>query len=117
MGFEKFKIGDKIVFKSWEEMEKQYGLDIFGNIPTSQTFVKDMKYLCGVKAIITNFTNNRVYLELDPTEKEAIEEDEEHYWGYSTQMIKFAKLPQEQIKELVERINKLNKEKEKGEVL
>ena len=117
MGFEKFKIGDKIVFKSWEQMEKQYGLDIFGNIHTSQTFVKDMKYLCGVKAIITNFTNNRVYLEFDPTEKEVIKENEQYSWYYDKQMIKLTKCPQEQIKELVEKINKLNKEKEKGEVL
>ena len=113
MGFEKFKIGDKIVFKSWEQMEKQYGLTPKGNIPTEATFAKDMKYLCGVKAIITNFTNNRVYLELDPTEKEAIEEDEEHHWGYSTQMIKFAKPPKEQIKELVEKIKKINKKEDK----
>lgn len=113
----KFKIGDEVVFKSWEEMEKQYGLDDDGQIPTKFTFIKDMRCLCGTKAIIKNLTNNRIYLEFDPAEKEAIKENEKHFWSYDTQMIKLTKCPQELIRELVERINKLNKEKEKGEVL
>lgn len=117
MGFEKFKIGDKIVFKSWEQMEKQYGLTPKGNIPTEATFAKDMKYLCGAKAVITRLTDSRVYLEFDPTEKEVIKENEQYSWYYDKQMIKLTKCPKEQIKELVEKINKLNKEKEKGEVL
>ena len=62
-------------------------------------------------------TDSRVYLEFDPTEKEVIKENEQYSWYYDRQMIKSAKCPQEQIKELVEKINKLNKEKEKGEVL
>lgn len=112
-----FKVGDEVVFKSWEEMEKQYGLNSRGYIPTTKTFTKDMKYLCGVKATIIDLRDFRLYLKFDPKEKEVIEENKKHFWAYDTQMIKLAKSPQEQIKELVEKINKLNKEKEKGEIL
>ena len=32
--------------KTWEEMEEEYGLNVYGNIDVPFIFVPDMKYLC-----------------------------------------------------------------------
>ena len=111
-----FKVGDEVVIKSWEEMAKECGVEN-GTVQTYKTFVKEMRYLCGAKAIITDLDDETVWLEFDKTNKKVIEENEKHYWGYDVQMIKPYKTPQEQIKELVKQIDELNKEKEKGEIL
>lgn len=107
-----FKVGDEVVIKSWEEMAKECGV-IGSVIQTHKTFVKGMRYLCGAKAIITDLDDETVWLEFDKTNTKVIEENEKHYWGYDVQMIKPAKTPEEQIKELVKQIDELNK---KGEL-
>jgi len=38
-----FKPGDQVVFKSWKEMELQYGLNDSGDIPCHGTFTQDME--------------------------------------------------------------------------
>ena len=43
----KYKVGDKVKVRSWEEMEKQYGLDFDGDINISVCFVKSMREYCG----------------------------------------------------------------------
>ena len=43
----KYKVGDKVKVRSWEDMEKQYGLDYDGDINTSFCFVKSMREYCG----------------------------------------------------------------------
>jgi len=43
----RFKVGDEVQFKSWEEMKKEYGVDCFANIATPSSFVTDMKPYCG----------------------------------------------------------------------
>lgn len=112
----KFKVGDEVIIKSWEEMEKEYGIR-GGSIQTYKTFVEGMRRLCGARAVIIDLDDETVWLEFDKTNKKVIEEDENHYWDYDVQMIKLYKTPQEQIKELVKQIDELNKEKEKGEIL
>ena len=47
-----FKVGDRVQFKSWEEMEKEFGLDDDGDIDIFPAFTKGMKYLCGTYATI-----------------------------------------------------------------
>ena len=111
-----FKVGDEVIIRTWEEMKSDYDIrDRY--IPTPRTFVEDMKYLCGAKAVIIKLDYETVWLEFDKTNKKVIEENENHYWSYDVQMIKPYKTPQEQIKELVKQIDELNKEKEKGEIL
>lgn len=42
----KYKVGDKVTIRQWEDMEKEYGLTPERNIRTEVTFVKNMKYMC-----------------------------------------------------------------------
>ena len=49
----------KVKIKTWEELEKKYGLDKFGDIENNRSnwiFSEDMKYLCG-----TEIELNEVY--------------------------------------------------------
>ena len=51
----KFKVGDRVQFKSWEEMEKEYGLDKDGDISPKTYdigFVSEMRFLCGAFATV-----------------------------------------------------------------
>ena len=41
------KIGQKVRVKSWERMEREYGLDEDGNIITPATFTESMSKFCG----------------------------------------------------------------------
>lgn len=46
-----FKVGDRVQFKSWEEMEREFGADDYG-IFTSISFIPKMEFLCGSYATI-----------------------------------------------------------------
>ncbi len=39
----KYKVGDKVKIKTWESIEKEYGLNIIGNILCPSRFSKDME--------------------------------------------------------------------------
>lgn len=42
----------KVKIKTWEELEKKYGLDKFGDIENNRSnwiFSEDMEYLCGTE--------------------------------------------------------------------
>lgn len=43
----KFKVGDKVRIRSWEDMEKEFGVDSDGDIKCHYFFTQDMKDLCG----------------------------------------------------------------------
>ena len=60
----KFHVGQRVQFKSWEEMASQYGLNPNGSIKTTVSFIVGMKYLCGTYATIIDFCGdeNRCYL-------------------------------------------------------
>ena len=44
---EKYKVGDKVTIRQWEDMEKEYGLTSERDIRTELPFVKSMRYMCG----------------------------------------------------------------------
>lgn len=49
----KFNVGDRVQFKTWKEMEKEFTLDSDGDIDLKRTcFTKHMKHLCGTTATI-----------------------------------------------------------------
>lgn len=54
----KFKPGDRVQFKTWEEMEKEFGTDSYGNIRTNILFSKQMKHICGTFAKIRYIGKN-----------------------------------------------------------
>nr|DAN93231.1 MAG TPA: hypothetical protein [Caudoviricetes sp.] len=43
----KYKVGDKVTIRQWEDMEKEYGLTPERNIRTEVTFVKILSGLIG----------------------------------------------------------------------
>lgn len=47
----------KVKIKTWEELEKKYGLDKFGDIENNRSnwiFSEDMRYLCGKEIELEN---------------------------------------------------------------
>lgn len=48
-----FKVGDRVIVKSWEQMEAEFGLNHQGNIACLYTFTQDMKCFCGKCATIS----------------------------------------------------------------
>lgn len=81
-----FKVGDRVQFKSWDEMEKEFGLDMYGNI-SSIAFDKKMKHLCGTYATIETIYNDNFFnVELqDFSTKGSVD------WGFTLKMLKPAK--------------------------
>lgn len=49
----KFKVGDKVTIRSWDDMEKEYGTDYAGDIRVPCIFSEDMKEYCGRKMTIS----------------------------------------------------------------
>ena len=69
-----FNIGDRVQFKTWEEMEEEFGVyeheDGIKEIKTKISIVDLMKPLCGTKATIIKITEPVV--ELDNFEQENV---------------------------------------------
>lgn len=81
----KFKVGDRVQFKSWKEMEEQFGLNNDGSIHCMCSFTEDMRYLCGTRATIRDVcAGGFVKLKNFTTKGETD-------WDYSTDMLKPAK--------------------------
>lgn len=51
-----YKIGDKVTIRSWNEMEKQFGLDKDGDIKTRCCFTRAMRQYCGKEMTIVGTT-------------------------------------------------------------
>jgi len=70
----KFKIGDKVKVRSWDDMEKEYGINAWGNIDVRCGFTPEMKRFCGKVVTIKSIsTSGRAY---------RIKEDAEaYYWS------------------------------------
>ena len=52
----KFKVGDRVRVRQWEDMEREFGLTRFGSIANADVFTKSMRTLCGKTAIIGGIT-------------------------------------------------------------
>lgn len=81
----KFKVGDKVKIKSWEEMEKEFGLDCAGNINCNSCFTGSMKKYCGATATISGIDSDEI-VELTSTSSDL----DFSFWTFSTDMIKKA---------------------------
>lgn len=53
---DKFRVGDIVVFRQWEDMRNEFGISWTGSIPCEFSFTKEMRYLCGREFIITGIT-------------------------------------------------------------
>lgn len=79
----KFKVGDRVRFRDWDDMAKEFGTAGIGSIDCKCTFVMGMRHLCGTYATIESIDGYRVFLK-DFTAKEGAT------WDYSTDMIELA---------------------------
>lgn len=52
----KYKIGDRVKIKSWEQMEQEYGINGLGSIECFCVFTKGMKRLCDGEYTIIGIT-------------------------------------------------------------
>lgn len=77
----KFKPGDRVQFKTWEEMKKEFGLTANGSINTQIPFTILMRHLCGAFATIYRIYGNDVFLKDISTE-------ERTFFAYTLDMLK-----------------------------
>lgn len=66
------KPGDKVKLRTWEDMEKQYGLDKYGDIKSEYHVVQDMKEYCG-KIVTVHIVSEESF---------NIEESSKWNWGF-----------------------------------
>ena len=81
-----FKVGDRVQFKSWEEMEREFGADDYG-IFTSISFIPKMEFLCGSYATIKSIDNYFGRVELTNF---SIPDVDGNKWIFSLDMLKSA---------------------------
>lgn len=90
----KFKVGDRVQFKSWEELKKEFGITQFGDIPTSPFyFTEQMKHLCNTCATISYIDGEDVGLINFSTNNK-----NRTIFGYCLDMIKPVKLSKSKVK-------------------
>jgi hypothetical protein len=107
----KFKVGDRVRIRQWDDMVREFGLTDDGHIPftktCSTTFVADMKHLCGRTATITsvNYDTEEVDLDFDDNSGDT-------NWYFYLGAIEGEKSmdKQERIKELKKQIEEINAE-------
>lgn len=107
----KFKVGDRVRIRQWDDMVKEFGLIDGWRIPFTKTcgttFVDDMKYLCGRTATITsvNYDTEEVDLDFDDNSGDT-------NWYFYLGAIEGEKSmdKQERIKELKKQIEEINAE-------
>ena len=78
----KFKVGELVRIRQWDDMAKEFGTDGFGSVACRYFFTKRMKPLCGKYAEIKDLrVDGIVFLRFFNCEKE------DKCWSYSTDMI------------------------------
>ncbi len=78
----KFKVGDRVVVKEWDEMVKEFGL-ILDFINCNLDFVPSMKHFCGETGTIIRFDNRGSGVDIDFDNSTL-----EKYYAFSTDMVR-----------------------------
>ena len=78
----KFKVGDKVKVRTWEDMEKEYGDP--GDCPGF--FVEGMKHLCGRTATITEIDTEK-YSDYPSISLDFDDKSGDIVWGFTTAMV------------------------------
>lgn len=109
----KFKVGDRVRIRQWDDMVKEFGLTVDGYIPFTKTcditFTNYMKHLCGRTATITSINYKTEEVNLDFDDKSG---DTGWYFFLGAIEIEGEKSmsKQERIKELKKQIEEINAE-------
>ena len=78
----KFKVGELVRIRQWDDMEKEFGTDGYGSVACNYCFIYAMKPLCGKYAEIVSLDKDgRVALKFFNCD------DLNTNWAYSTDMI------------------------------
>lgn len=106
----KFKVGDRVRIRQWDDMVKEFGLINGCRIPFTKTcgttFTVDMKHLCGRTATIT-----RIYYDTEEVDLAFDDNSGETCWYFFLGAIEGEKAnKQERIKELKKQIEEINAE-------
>ena len=96
----KYKAGDKVKIKTWEEMEKEFGLGMDGNINCEATFVYSME------KFLDEYSRDRIMTIKNEDCFWYCMEEEDHYW--SDDMIKCLALKPEQSDNIEDRFEILD---------
>lgn len=84
---QKFKRGDRVRIRAWEDMVAEYGVDELGDIDTGYLyFAADMKILCGTTATVRGYDGRDVDLD-DWDCDEEIDTD----WCFCEEMLELVK--------------------------
>ena len=79
----KFKVGELVRIRQWDDMVKEFGVDSVGDIYSCVQFVTSMKPLCGKYAEIVSLDENDVEVKLKFFNCGGLDTS----WNYSTDMI------------------------------
>ena len=77
----KFKVGELVRIRQWDDMEKEFGTDSFGSVNCKCNFTDAMRPFCGKYAEIVRLNGSLVELKLFNCD------DLGEGWEYSTDMI------------------------------
>ena len=81
-----FHVGERVQFKTWDEMVEEYGINESETISCKFLFPKEMKYLCGALATIRKICKDgRIYLTHFSS---SVSAEDNNHWSYSVDMVK-----------------------------
>lgn len=69
----KYKVGDELRIREWDDMEAEFGIDEDGDINMPTSFMKGMRYLCGMNFTVSQiekYGNGIRYYSYESIEKE-----------------------------------------------
>lgn len=77
-----YKVGQKVRVKSWEQMEREYGINSYGSIKTPSSFTREMNCFCGMIFTIKNVRSGyfHVTYDLETNNKELNDKITHYYW-------------------------------------
>lgn len=61
----RYKVGDKVKVREWDDMEEEFGMDEYGDIDCNFSFVKNMKEYCGKEMTVSRVLTDYYTLEED----------------------------------------------------
>lgn len=81
-----FKVGDRVRIRSWEDMEREFGIGDFGSIACKFHFTPDMRHMCGKEATIEDIPKeSKVILKF--SEDSGLSTYNGRIWSFSFDMI------------------------------
>ncbi len=82
----KYKVGDELRIREWNDMEAEFGLDQCGNIQGFPGFAKSMRYLCGSEFTVSKIVGDSKYYSIEKIEYTRPGNPANH-WNISSYML------------------------------